>query len=134
MMLTRLQDWAPAFAMAAVYGIFFAEVAAYRIGTSRLEKLGVAYSSHNDDATDAHAHNHRIDPPLNVDISGQEADPHHAHPSLRAGAEAERGIPEKHDESSSDDDSTLNHLPSQAEAIAQLIAVGVLEFGVILHR
>jgi zinc transporter 1/2/3 len=30
--------------MAAVYFIFFAEVAAYRIGTQRLEKLGIAYS------------------------------------------------------------------------------------------
>jgi len=30
--------------MAAVYGIFFAEVAAYRIGTKKLAKLGVDYS------------------------------------------------------------------------------------------
>jgi hypothetical protein len=30
--------------MIAVYGIFFAEVAAYRLGTKRLERLGVAYS------------------------------------------------------------------------------------------
>jgi zinc transporter 1/2/3 len=37
-------DWAPAIAMAAVYGIFFAEVAAYRIGTKKLAKLGVNYS------------------------------------------------------------------------------------------
>lgn len=39
-----IQDWAPAIAMIAVYGIFFAEVAAYRLGTKRLERLGVAYS------------------------------------------------------------------------------------------
>lgn len=37
-------DWAPAIAMAAVYGIFFAEVAAYRIGTKKLMSLGVNYS------------------------------------------------------------------------------------------
>ena len=37
-------SWAPAIAMAAVYGIFFAEVAAYRIGTKKLAKLGVDYS------------------------------------------------------------------------------------------
>jgi len=30
--------------MAAVYAIFFAEVAAYRIGTKKLAKLGVNYS------------------------------------------------------------------------------------------
>ena len=38
------QDWAPAISMAAVYGIFFAEIAAYRIGTKRLARLGVNYS------------------------------------------------------------------------------------------
>jgi zinc transporter 1/2/3 len=37
-------DWAPAIAMAAVYGIFFAEVAAYRIGTKKLMSLGINYS------------------------------------------------------------------------------------------
>lgn len=37
-------SWAPAIAMAAVYAIFFAEVAAYRIGTKKLAKLGVNYS------------------------------------------------------------------------------------------
>lgn len=30
--------------MAAVYFIFFAEVAAYRAGTKRLERLGINYS------------------------------------------------------------------------------------------
>lgn len=30
--------------MASVYGIFFAEVAAYRIGTAKLARLGVNYS------------------------------------------------------------------------------------------
>jgi hypothetical protein len=30
--------------MIAVYGIFFAEVGAYRLGTKRLERLGIAYS------------------------------------------------------------------------------------------
>lgn len=35
-------DWAPAIAMMAVYFIFFAEIAAYRAGTARLEKLGMA--------------------------------------------------------------------------------------------
>jgi hypothetical protein len=32
--------------MIAVYGIFFAEIAAYRIGTKRLERLGVNYSGY----------------------------------------------------------------------------------------
>lgn len=33
-----------------------------------------------------------------------------------------------------DDDDSLSHEPSKAEASAQLIGVAVLEFGVILHR
>lgn len=32
------------------------------------------------------------------------------------------------------DDDDISHLPSKAEASAQLIGVAVLEFGVILHR
>jgi len=34
--------------MIAVYFIFFAEVAAYRIGSAKLAKLGVAYSAFTD--------------------------------------------------------------------------------------
>ena len=41
-------SWAPAIAMAAVYGIFFAEVAAYRVGSKKLAKLGVHYSEPTD--------------------------------------------------------------------------------------
>nr|XP_019047307.1 solute carrier family 39 (zinc transporter), member 1/2/3 [Kwoniella bestiolae CBS 10118]OCF26237.1 solute carrier family 39 (zinc transporter), member 1/2/3 [Kwoniella bestiolae CBS 10118] len=109
-------DWAPAIAMAAVYGIFFAEVAAYRIGTRKLEKLGVNYSSHAHDHTDAHAHDHAHDPPLSVDTT----------------AASEKQLRKADLESSSDVD-TINQLPSQAEASAQLVAVAVLEFGVVLH-
>ncbi|RSH83844.1 high-affinity Zn(2+) transporter zrt1 [Saitozyma podzolica] len=129
-------DWAPAIAMIAVYGIFFAEVAAYRLGTKRLERLGVAYSSHNDDETDAHAHSHQHDPPLGVDTSGPDT-PHHVHPSVSGHHHGHGEGPESPQEKSRDlersDASTINSLPSQAEAAAQLIAVAVLEFGVVLH-
>ncbi|WRT64880.1 uncharacterized protein IL334_001816 [Kwoniella shivajii] len=138
-------DWAPAIAMAAVYGIFFAEVAAYRIGTKRLEKLGVNYSSHAHDETDAHAHTHNHDPPLSVDTS-VPAHQHHLHPSSsnihshshahedtdpRLQAISEKHL--KHDAESGSESETVNQLPSNAEATAQLVAVGVLEFGVVLH-
>ena len=52
----RIKDWAPAIAMAAVYTIFFAEVAAYRIGTAKLMRLGVTYSRPHD----AHKNNHSL--------------------------------------------------------------------------
>ena len=38
-----IQDWAPAIAMAAVYFIFFAEIAAYRIGHRKMAALGLTY-------------------------------------------------------------------------------------------
>ncbi|WVQ84133.1 hypothetical protein IAT38_006280 [Cryptococcus sp. DSM 104549] len=130
-------DWAPAIAMAAVYFIFFAEVAAYRIGTKRLERLGIDYSSHAHDDTDAHAHTHSHDPPLDVDTSAPEAQ-HHIHPS-RSHIQGENS-PESlatnekgKDLESGSDVETVNQLPSQAEAAAQLVSVAVLEFGVILH-
>ncbi|WVQ97945.1 hypothetical protein IAU59_005064 [Kwoniella sp. CBS 9459] len=137
-------DWAPAIAMASIYGIFFAEVAAYRIGTKRLEKLGVNYSSHAHDETDAHAHTHNHDPPLGVDTS-IPAPPHHLHPSssrIHSHAHGDldpqlAAISEKHqrekDVESGSDDVSVNQLPSKAEAAAQLVAVAVLEFGVVLH-
>ncbi|WVQ69139.1 uncharacterized protein L199_007354 [Kwoniella botswanensis] len=135
-------DWAPAIAMAAVYGIFFAEVAAYRIGTRKLEKLGVNYSSHAHDDTDAHAHTHAHDPPLSVDTT-VPAPPHHIHPSAsniqanddtdpQLQSAAEKQVRKADLESNTDID-TVNQLPSAAEASAQLVAVAVLEFGVVLH-
>lgn len=125
-------DWAPAIALMSVFAIFFAEVAAYRIGTKRLLRLGVNYNSHTDDATDAHGHSHAHDPPLDVDTSGPDH-PGHVHPSALAGhrdAEAARTTKEK---SLLSDDESFDHTPSNAEVAAQMVAVGVLEFGVVLH-
>lgn len=146
-------DWAPAIAMVAVFFMFFAEVAAYRAGSKRLIRLGVAYSSHTADDTDAHAHSHAHDPPLAVDTSALEH-PGHVHPEAIPNATGHDGLgahlhlhPNDHDDAekaitpkakdpeslSSHSDLTLSHGPSDAEAAAQLVGVAVLEFGVILH-
>ncbi|RXK39068.1 solute carrier family 39 (zinc transporter), member 1/2/3 [Tremella mesenterica] len=139
-------DWAPAFAMLAVYCIFFAEVAAYRIGSTKLAKLNIQYSAHMDDDSDAHAHSHVHEPPSNVDTSGPH-DEFHTHPSnihehstspqnvkinsprVEKNLDVENGLST---ETSSESD-TVNQMASKSEAVAQLIAVAVLEFGVILH-
>ncbi|KAL1405303.1 hypothetical protein Q8F55_008930 [Vanrija albida] len=132
------QDYtfAPAIAMIAVLFMFFAEVAAYRLGTKKLLRLGMAYSSHAEDATDAHAHSHQHDPPLDVDTSGPESGMH-VHPSRsHTHADDAHLAEEKHRkdvESASSHSDILEHDPSSAEATAQLIAVAVLEFGVMLH-
>jgi hypothetical protein len=45
--------------MMSVYAIFFAEVAAYRIGNKRMEKLGMTYNTHADaEAEHGHSHAH----------------------------------------------------------------------------
>lgn len=132
-------DWAPAIAMASVYAIFFAEIAAYRIGTKKLERLGIAYTSHNDDETDAHAHSHRTNNPLEVDTSGPHHDMH-GHPSHpdatigdRFAHQHEKDIEMNPEEAEAAGAPSLNHMGPKAEAAAQLIAVAILEFGVILH-
>ncbi|GMK56870.1 hypothetical protein CspeluHIS016_0307100 [Cutaneotrichosporon spelunceum] len=148
-------DFASAFALISVFAMFFAEVAAYRIGTKKLLKLGMVYSSHGDE-TDAHSHSHQHDPPLAVDTSDHHHHHHHHHHHSHRrhdapmDLEAQAGLKERDSDSSStlppkpDSDSSsppkpdadaasLSPAPSQAEASAQLVAVAVLEFGVILH-
>lgn len=134
----REYDFAAAFALIAVFAMFFAEVAAYRVGTKRLLKLGMVYSTHAEDATDAHAHSHAHDPPLAVDTSAPALQGH-VHPEAverdLGSEEAELGaLGHAHmlDKERSDT-SSLAQAPSHAEASAQLVAVAVLEFGVILH-
>lgn len=142
-------DFAPAFALISIFLMFFAEVAAYRIGTRKLMRLGVAYSAHADDETDAHAHSHAHDPPLDVETT-HAAHPGHVHPVAVPSATANdldehahghdhgeksqkaRALKEKDVEAQSDG-SSLNQPFSTAEASAQVIGVAVLEFGVILH-
>jgi zinc transporter 1/2/3 len=73
--------------------MFFAEVAAYRIGTRRLLKLGMVYSTHDGDATDAHAHSHSHDPPLAVNTSGPALQGH-VHPEAMGAVERDLGAEE----------------------------------------
>lgn len=120
------KDWAPAIAMVGVYGIFFAEIAAYRIGSKRMSKLGIDYSAHQEPSAgaDAHGHSH------NHEGASSDGESHghghgHATSPVKSAVDLEK--------SASDSDSTLAHAPSNAEASAQLIAVAVLEFGVVLH-
>ncbi|KAG8742223.1 high-affinity Zn(2+) transporter zrt1 [Ceratobasidium sp. 423] len=108
--------WAPAIAMIAVFVIFFIELAAYRWGTAKLDALGVkAYDNHG------HAH----------DSAGR----HGAH-----GPETtEQGVtnPEKMDNQSNSELGSHQHItrphPMTHSALAQLLGVAVLEFGVVFH-
>ncbi|CAE6410715.1 unnamed protein product [Rhizoctonia solani] len=108
--------WAPAIAMMAVFFIFFVEIAAYRWGTAKLDALGIkAYDNHG------HAH----------DSAGR----HGAHgPEI---AEQSATNPEKMPNQS--DSEIGSHQPIARSggithsALAQLLGVAILEFGVVFH-
>ncbi|KAJ9096080.1 hypothetical protein QFC21_005445 [Naganishia friedmannii] len=120
-------DWAPAIAMAAVYFIFFAEIAAYRIGHRKMAKLGLTYHTHMDgEAEHGHDHQHPDVTPHNHGIvEGPSPIPSSPTSNEKSSSytEAESAV------------SSLNpqYSTSTAEGVAQLIAVGILEFGVMLH-
>lgn len=118
-------DYAFALAMAAVLAMFFAEVAAYRLGTARLLRLGVRVGEERDEArgSDVEAPANKPDP-LAKPVDCDEA----------ACAEPDCIEPDCGDlECCDEDNDSLSQPPSNAEAAAQLIAIGVLEFGIVLH-
>jgi zinc transporter 1/2/3 len=133
------QDWAPAIAMMSVYAIFFAEVAAYRIGNKRMEKLGMTYNTHAD-AEAEHGHSHAHENLNNGNALDESISPVGSSEEGVAGVNVGAGSKAKMAEAgfaSSDsldaDAARTDYDISTSEGVAQLIAVAVLEFGVILH-
>jgi zinc transporter 1/2/3 len=115
--------------MIAVYAIFFAEVAAYRIGSKKMERLGVTYNTHADaEAAHGHSHEHNVQGGAVVSPVGS---PTQNASDLHSAKIAEAGYDSTSDVSS--DVARVDYDISTSEGVAQLIAVGVLEFGVILH-
>ncbi|CCO29242.1 Zinc-regulated transporter 2 OS=Saccharomyces cerevisiae (strain ATCC 204508 / S288c) GN=ZRT2 PE=3 SV=1 [Rhizoctonia solani AG-1 IB] len=107
--------WAPAIAMMAVFFIFFVELAAYRWGTAKLDALGMkTYDNHG------HAH----------DSAGR----HGAH-----GPETtEQGVahPEKLANGSDSEIGSSQPIARPVithSALAQILGVAILEFGVVFH-
>ncbi|KAG7531376.1 hypothetical protein FFLO_04373 [Filobasidium floriforme] len=115
-------DWAPAIAMMSVYAIFFAEVAAYRIGNKRMEKLGMTYNTHAD-AEAEHGHSHAHENLNNGNALDESISP------IGSSEEGVAGVNDSLDADAARTDYDI----STSEGVAQLIAVAVLEFGVILH-
>ena len=95
--------------MAGVFGIFFLELFAYRIGTARLKKLGFDHDHHG----------HGI-PGATHAAHGPEHYPDVENKSLQASQkELEKGA-----------EVNANVLD---DPIPQIIGVAILEFGVLLH-
>jgi len=113
-----MQPYALAFALLSSFCIFLIEVIAFRIGTAKLKKLGIQHDPHGHAVGAYTAH-------------GPEADP-----TSRDHTDHGHSDPEKIKKDSEADhlgDSKQALLLSDENAMAQLIGVAILEFGVILH-
>ncbi|POY70463.1 hypothetical protein BMF94_6531 [Rhodotorula taiwanensis] len=142
-------DWAPAIAMAAVFGIFLVELIATRAGASFLKKRGLRHHDpHHARGNDVAHTGHGSHPPAlktttalacesiaTVRSSGQTA----------LGADLEASVSAKDQETAVDGDHAHDHGHAhghaedeeddylQDSAVAQCIGVAILEFGVIFH-
>jgi zinc transporter 1/2/3 len=148
-MKRSLQPYPLALALLSAFSIFIVELFAFRIGTAKLKKLGVyhgmsrrfpigisthivlIYFFHPD------AHGHHTG---GVVAHGPEGSPVPGPASPRI-PDVESMHLEKPDKSSEAghsvtrvDDATHITTMTDESAMAQLIGVGILEFGVILHR
>ncbi|KAF8751222.1 ZIP zinc iron transport family [Rhizoctonia solani] len=112
--------WAPAMAMGAVFCIFFVELAAFRIGTAKLDSLGVKEYSRN---TYSHRSSHERSGESDIQdlrLSDQVA----ANSGKVIKNDSELGLKEK----------LALHNGISESALAQLLGVAILEqFGVVFH-
>ena len=109
--------------MASIFGIFILELLAFRWGTARLAQIGMTHGQHFlaviyrgtllTEIPDAHGH----------DVGGSVA----AHGP--EGANTEMGSLEKQPLDEVEKDELITDTVA-----AQIIGVGILEFGVVLHR
>ncbi|KAH7323423.1 ZIP-like iron-zinc transporter [Rhizoctonia solani] len=105
--------WALAMTMGSVFCIFFVELAAFRMGTAKLDALGVkGYESHG------HTHNS-----ANGHDSGSSSPTAPNQDKIKDQSDSELGLKEKVSIQSGMSDS----------ALAQLLGVAILEFGVVFH-
>ncbi|KAG7561854.1 hypothetical protein FFLO_02671 [Filobasidium floriforme] len=116
-------DWAAAIAMAAVYLIFFIEFAAYRIGTARLAKYNLNYCESSHRAKRAHG----VPSSTPAQLEGGNGSPGAGRVGSTAARKSELS------DSDSESDITPEYDTTTTDGVAQLIAVAILEFGVILH-
>ncbi|KAI9507638.1 ZIP-like iron-zinc transporter [Russula earlei] len=107
------QDYPYAFALALLssLGIFIIEIIAFRIGTAKLKELGITHG-HGAGALSASASGHEV-PLTSSDPEKTEKDHEVVHTHGRLDKQGS--------------------FVSDEDALAQLIGVAILEFGVILH-
>ncbi|CAE6447740.1 unnamed protein product [Rhizoctonia solani] len=108
--------WAPAMAMVSVFGIFFVELAAFRLGTARLDSLGIkGYHNHGTTQTSSVEDNTGgLMPASKVPTTATKC---------TGSSDSELGLKEQL--------SLQNGITESA--LAQLLGVAILEFGVVFH-
>jgi len=119
--------WALAISMFGVFGIFFLELAAFRIGTQRLKALGVNHDPHGHGVAGgshaAHGPEQYAQPsPPEASLSRGFQSP--SEPDL----EKQRPVISEHSQHHRDSSRGILDDP-----IPQIIGVAILEFGVLIH-
>ncbi|CAE6501334.1 unnamed protein product [Rhizoctonia solani] len=105
--------WALAMTMGSVFCIFFVELTAFRMGTAKLDALGVkGYESHGHSHDDTNGHD-----------SGSSSPTAANQGKIEDQSDSELGLKQRVSIQSGMSDS----------ALAQLLGVAILEFGVVFH-
>ncbi|THH10716.1 hypothetical protein EW146_g8287 [Bondarzewia mesenterica] len=105
--------YALALALLSIFSIFIVELLAFRIGTAKLRKLGITH--------DAHGH-------------GVGAHSAHGPEGSQLGPAGGEEVAKKENDTVSEADIENQHKhDDDASALAQIIGVAILEFGVMLH-
>ncbi|KDQ19003.1 hypothetical protein BOTBODRAFT_28478 [Botryobasidium botryosum FD-172 SS1] len=112
--------WAPAISMMSVFAIFFVELAAFRWGSSRLQKVGGVHYDHHGHEQHAGATHAAHGPETTTDDI-----PSSSKEKSTNDLEALRPHAHNHEHSHNRGD--------HSSALAQIVAVVILEFGVIFH-
>ncbi|KAH8116499.1 ZIP zinc/iron transport family [Phellopilus nigrolimitatus] len=107
--------WALALCMLSIFSIFFVELVAFRWGTAKLARLGISYDAHGHGHGAAHA------------AHGPESDEASRAPSDIEKASVAPSKPDAHDHAHAHEDGLGD------SALAQIVGIFTLEFGVLLH-
>ncbi|KAI0046087.1 ZIP zinc/iron transport family [Auriscalpium vulgare] len=100
--------YALALALLSIFSIFIVELVAFRIGTARLAKLGIRHDAHGHSVGGHAAHGPEGDADVEEDFDG---------PPRKEFRE----------------DSAADQADAEHNALAQIIGVAILEFGIVLH-
>ena len=129
------QPYAFGICLFSIFFIFIVEIVAFRWGTARLKRLGLAHDAHGHGLATHAAHGPETDKITQQSIAHQGAvsektqDDDSAH-SAHGG---EQHYPQAH--SDVETGKHVHHVPHAVgdSPLAQIIGIAILEFGVVLH-